>query len=210
MDPDVSEAIERLRYAPDVQQVAVMPDVHLGADVCIGVVVATSHLIYPQAVGGDIGCGMLAVALDVDATALEDPGTAGRVLAAIGRAVPARRRNRRAAISRPADLDTATLSHPGLESLRRNEEVIEFATLGSGNHFIEVQADEADRLWLMVHSGSRGIGRAIHDHHLRHAERAGDGLRALDVRSDSGAAYVHDASWARRFADANRKAMAGR
>ena len=151
---------------------------------------------------------MLAVALDVDAAALEDPGTAGRVLAAIGRAVPARRRNRRAAISRPEDLDTATLSHPGLESLRRNEEVIEFATLGSGNHFIEVQADEADRLWLMVHSGSRGIGRAIHDHHLRHAERAGDGLRVLDVRSDSGAAYVHDASWARRFADGNRKAMA--
>ena len=208
MDPDVSEAIERLRHAPDVQQIAVMPDVHLGADVCIGVVVATSHLIYPQAVGGDIGCGMLAVAFDVDADALEDPGTAGRVLAAIGRAVPARRRNRRAAISRPMDLEAATLSHPGLEALRRNEEVIEFATLGSGNHFIEVQADEDNRLWLMVHSGSRGIGRAVHDHHLRDARATGDGLRALDVRSDSGAAYVDDASWARRFADANRRAIA--
>jgi len=56
MDHDVSEAIERLRRAPDVQQIAVMPDVHLSADVCIGVVVATSCLIYPQAVGGDIGC----------------------------------------------------------------------------------------------------------------------------------------------------------
>jgi tRNA-splicing ligase RtcB len=67
MDNDVSEAIERLRRAPDVQQIAVMPDVHLAADVCIGVVVATSRLIYPQAVGGDIGCGMLAVAFDVDA-----------------------------------------------------------------------------------------------------------------------------------------------
>src|SRR6266700_3817132 len=80
MDHDVSEAIERLRRAPDVQQIAVMPDVHLSADVCIGVVVATSSLIYPQAVGGDIGCGMLAVATDVDHTALDNPRTAGQVL----------------------------------------------------------------------------------------------------------------------------------
>jgi tRNA-splicing ligase RtcB len=208
MGHDVSEAIERLRRAPDVKQIVVMPDVHLAADVCIGVVVATSQLIYPQAVGGDIGCGMLAVALDVEATALEDPGIAGRVLAALGRAVPARRRNRRAAISQPADLEAAQLSHPSLDALRRNEAVIEFATLGSGNHFIEVQADEDNRLWLMVHSGSRGVGPAIRDHHMRHAEDVGGGLRALDVRSDRGAAYLHDASWARRFADANRRAMA--
>ena len=63
MDRDVSEAIERLRHAPDVKQIAVMPDVHLATDVCIGVVVATSHLIYHTGVGSDIGCGMLAVAL---------------------------------------------------------------------------------------------------------------------------------------------------
>jgi tRNA-splicing ligase RtcB len=69
MGRDVSEALEHLRRAPDVQLIAVMPDVHLAADVCIGVVVATSHLIYPQAVGGDIGCGMLAVALELDSTA---------------------------------------------------------------------------------------------------------------------------------------------
>jgi tRNA-splicing ligase RtcB (3'-phosphate/5'-hydroxy nucleic acid ligase) len=77
----VSGAIERLRRSPDVQQIAVMPDVHLSADVCIGVVVATSHLIYRQAVGGDIGCGMLAVALDIESESLGDPRVAGRVLA---------------------------------------------------------------------------------------------------------------------------------
>jgi hypothetical protein len=60
----------------------------IAADVCIGVVVATSRLIYPQAVGGDIGCGMLAVAFDSEATAIRDPGTAGRVLAELGRVVP--------------------------------------------------------------------------------------------------------------------------
>src|SRR5712671_5103743 len=87
MGREVSEAIERLRRSPDVQQIAVMPDVHLSADVCIGVVVATSHLIYPQAVGGDIGCGMLAVAVDLDAAALNDPKVAGEVLAGLGGAV---------------------------------------------------------------------------------------------------------------------------
>src|SRR3989442_11947530 len=101
MNHEVSEAIERLRRAPDVQQIAVMPDVHLATDVCIGVVVATSHLIYPQAVGGDIGCGMLAVGFDAEATALPDPGTAGRVPPGLGPAVPPRPRNRRAAIAPP-------------------------------------------------------------------------------------------------------------
>src|SRR5258708_32021549 len=95
MGHEVSEALERLRRSPDVQRIAVMPDVHLSADVCIGVVVATSHLIYPQAVGGDIGCGMLAVGLDLESAALDDPRVAGQVLTDLGRAVPARRRNRR-------------------------------------------------------------------------------------------------------------------
>jgi tRNA-splicing ligase RtcB (3'-phosphate/5'-hydroxy nucleic acid ligase) len=208
MDHDVSEAIERLRHAPDVQHIAVMPDVHLAADVCIGVVVATSHLIYPQAVGGDIGCGMLAVAFDIEATALQDPETAGRVLAGLGRAVPARRRNRCSPITRPADLDAVELSDPSLETRRRTEQVIEFATLGSGNHFIEFQADEDGRLWLMVHSGSRGIGPAIRDHHLDRAQRLGGGLRALDASTERAAMYLRDAEWARRFADASRRAMA--
>src|SRR5262245_2499102 len=170
MDQDVSEAIERLRRAPNVQQIAVMPDVHLAADVCVGVVVATSRLIYPQAVGGDIGCGMLAVGFDVEASALDNPQVAGRVLAALGRAVPARRRNRRAAIKLPPDLETTALSHPSLQAVRKNEAVIEFATLGSGNHFIELQSDGDGQLWLMVHSGSRGVGQAMRDHHLGHAE----------------------------------------
>lgn len=208
MNHDVSEAIERLRRALDVEQIAVMPDVHLAADVCVGVVVATSHLIYPQAVGGDIGCGMLAVGFDVETTAIQDPGIAGRVLAGLGRAVPARRRSRRDALAAPSDVTSATLSHPRLETMRRSEGLIEFATLGSGNHFVELQSDEDGRLWLMVHSGSRGIGPAIRDHHLAQGEDVGGGLRALDATGDQGAKYLSDAAWARRFADASRRAMA--
>jgi tRNA-splicing ligase RtcB len=95
-----------------------------------------------------------------------------------------------------------------LEAKRRNEGLIEFATLGSGNHFIELQSDEDNRLWLMVHSGSRGIGPAIRDHHLAHAEPVGSGLRALDATSDQGTGYLRDVAWARRFADASRRVMA--
>jgi tRNA-splicing ligase RtcB len=208
VDRDVSEAIERLRRAPDVQQIAVMPDVHLSADACIGVVVATSHLIYPQAVGGDIGCGMLAVALDLEVAALGVPRLGAQVLTDLGRAVPARRRNRREMVSQPGELASQTLSHASVESVRRNEGAIEFATLGSGNHFIEIQADEDSRLWLMVHSGSRVLGQAIRDHHLARAQPVDNRLRALDGNSDAGAEYLHDAACARRFADASRMAMA--
>jgi tRNA-splicing ligase RtcB len=208
LDRDVSEALERLRRAPDVQQVAVMPDVHLAAEVCIGVVVATSHLIYPQAVGGDIGCGMLAVAADVEASVLKNPKTAAHLLNEIGRAVPSRRRNRKAAIPQPADTANDRLSHAHLESIRQKEGEIEFATLGSGNHFLEMQADEEDRLWLMVHSGSRALGQVIRDHHLARAQPLEGRLRALDAKSDAGKEYLHDALWARQFAAASRKAMA--
>jgi|KBSMisStandDraft_5_1062788.scaffolds.fasta_scaffold33204_3 tRNA-splicing ligase RtcB len=208
LDHDVSEAMERLRRAPDVQQIAVMPDVHLASDVCIGVAVATTSMIYPQAVGGDIGCGMLAVGLDVDANCLRNPRVAATVLSELGRAVPARRRNRRMTVPLPEDLAKDTLSHPSLESCRRNEGVLEFATLGSGNHFIEIQSDEDNRVWLMVHSGSRALGQAIRDHHLARAHAAGSRFRMLDARAPEGIEYLRDASYARRFADASRKAMA--
>ncbi len=208
MKTEVAHAIERLRHAPDVQQMAIMPDVHLANDVCIGVVMATSHLIYPQAVGGDIGCGMLAIAFDVAASKLSDQNVASQILADISHAVPARRRNRTRSIAQSAELTSGALSHPSLESLRRDEGAIEFATLGSGNHFIELQADEEDRLWLMIHSGSRALGPAIRDHHLSRAEPVNNRLRALQSHSAQGQAYLHDAAWARRFAHFSRQAIA--
>ena len=70
MEPQVAAVVERLRRAPDVHHVAIMPDVHLAKEVTIGTVMATEHLLYPQAVGGDIGCGMLAVALYAKTEAL--------------------------------------------------------------------------------------------------------------------------------------------
>ena len=83
MPSDVAKSIERLARAEDVQRVAVMPDVHLGRDVCIGAVVATSRLVYRAAIGGDIGCGMAAVRFDADARLLSDERAAARVLSGL-------------------------------------------------------------------------------------------------------------------------------
>jgi tRNA-splicing ligase RtcB len=108
----------------------------------------------------------------------------------------------------PAELGQPTLSHPRLESLWRGVGALELATLGSGNHFIELQADESDRLWMMVHSGSRAIGPAVRDHHLERAESAGGGLKLLPAQEESGGAYLADAAWARAYAKANRRWLA--
>ena len=205
---EVAEALGRLQRAPDVQQIAVMPDVHLANDICVGVVLATSRLIYPQAVGGDIGCGMLAVATSSTAEPLRDPKAAGKTLAGFAKAIPSRRRNRPAIVAQPQDLDSIELSNARLDSIRRSEGAVEFATLGSGNHFLELQADEEDQLWLMIHSGSRALGQAIRDHHLASAQIMDGRFRALDAESEQGAAYLHDLDWSRRYAAASRRAMA--
>jgi len=205
---DVSEALGRLQRAPDVQRISVMPDVHLANDVCVGVVLATSRLIYPQAVGGDIGCGMLAVATNATGERLRDPKAAGQILAGLAKAIPSRRRNRQAVIEQPQDLNSVELSDARLESIRRSEGALEFATLGSGNHFLELQTNDEDRLWLMIHSGSRALGQAIRDEHVSGAQVVDGRFRALEARSEQGAAYVHDLEWARRYAAASRRAMA--
>ena len=205
---EVAEALGRLQRAPDVRQIAVMPDVHLANDICVGVVLATSRLIYPQAVGGDIGCGMLAVATNSKAEPLRDPKAAGQILAGLAKSIPSRRHNRRAVVIQPQNLDSIELSGARLESVRRNEGALEFATLGSGNHFLELQADAEDQLWLMIHSGSRALGQAIRDHHLSGAQVVEGRFRALDAESEQGAAYLHDLDWARQYAAASRQAMA--
>src|SRR5262249_42422445 len=80
-------------------------------------------------------------------------------------------------------------------------------TIGSGNHFIELQEDEAGQLWLMLHSGSRGLGQAIHDHHLGRCRSGRLGLRFLEAESAAGKGYLADLDWALTYADLNRRRM---
>jgi tRNA-splicing ligase RtcB len=210
MDQKVAAAIERLRRTPDVRRVAVMPDVHLASDVCVGTVLATDRLLFPGAVGGDIGCGMLALAFDAQASTLgARRAVVGRLLAALRFAVPMIRRHRRRLVPYPDELRAETLSHGALEAVKRDAAALQLGTLGGGNHFVELQADaETDQLWLMVHSGSRAIGQAVRAHHLSHAQCVDGGMLALDASTTAGQAYVHDVAWARAYADANRRAIA--
>lgn len=202
---DVRKALARLARAPDVARIAVMPDVHLATGVCIGAVLATRRLIYPQAVGSDIGCGIATIRFDCEAGAIDNEKAASAVLAALREAVPVMRHRSLAAapeLPDPADLSTATLA-----SAARREGRIELGTLGRGNHFLEFQRDHDDRLWLMVHSGSRVMGQEIAHHHAGEATRAGGGLVYLSADTPAGQAYLNDADWAVRFAAANRAAM---
>jgi tRNA-splicing ligase RtcB len=185
-----------------------MPDVHLAADVCVGTAMATTRLVYPSAVGGDIGCGMLALAFDAGADLLRDPGRAGTLLRALGERIPAQRRSRRNALPLPAALAPEHLSHPSLVAAVRDEARLQMGTLGGGNHFVELQADESDRLWLMVHSGSRAAGQAVKAHHLARATVKSASMLALDAGTDDGRAYLRDQEWAGAYAEANRRAMA--
>jgi tRNA-splicing ligase RtcB len=197
----VAQALERLAAARGVCHVAVMPDVHLAEHVCVGTVLGTDGWLYPQAVGGDIGCGMAAVRLAADAGALADEDAAGRLFAALRDAVPAVRQRR------PRDVALDDLSDAALQRRVRRDVAVEFGTLGRGNHFLEVQADEQGQLWLMVHSGSRALGPAIAAHHLARGERAGGGLVAL-AADGPGREYLRDVDVALAFARQNRRAIA--
>jgi tRNA-splicing ligase RtcB len=205
---DVAAAIDRIARTDDALQVAIMPDVHLSHEVCVGTVLATSRLIYPNAVGGDIGCGMAAMAFEASADLLRPEAHAARLLAALPRAVPAMRHASRAMRALPDTLSQIPLSDPKLESIRRRDGLVQFGTLGRGNHFLEFQSDEEDRLWLMVHSGSRAIGQAVRDHHLTSATRSASGLTFLDSQSPVGRAYLADMEWSRAYAGESRRAMA--
>jgi tRNA-splicing ligase RtcB len=208
MEMPVKRVLDRLCSADDVVHVAAMPDVHLAADVCVGTAMATRRLVYPGAVGGDIGCGMLAVGFNASADLLADPARAGRILRTIGERVPGRRHHRSATLQLPDGCRETDLSHGQIAAVFREEGRLQFGTLGGGNHFIELQADEDERLWLMVHSGSRAMGQAVRNHHVAMANIRSVGLLALDTDTPAGQAYLADQHWCRRYAAGNRVAMA--
>lgn len=139
MPSDVRQALRRLADTPDVQRVAVMPDVHLANAVCVGTVTATRYRLFPEAVGGDIGCGMTAVAFDADASLLAGARNAATLLAALYREVPVIKHTASTVPSLPPELEAAPLSTEGLEARKRRDGRHEFGTLGRGNHFVELQ-----------------------------------------------------------------------
>lgn len=194
--------------------VAAMADAHVAEGVAVGSVFATTHTVVPRALGGDLGCGMSALRLDVEAGAL-DRRALVRLVEAFGRAIPtgsATHRGKGALV--PDALLAAPLSTHSLEHAREALARRHLGTLGGGNHFLELDRDHDGHVWLLVHSGSRGLGAAVaahHDHEPSAAAGARDAaMPSLDTRTEAGAAYLADLAWTLDFARANRLALVSR
>jgi tRNA-splicing ligase RtcB (3'-phosphate/5'-hydroxy nucleic acid ligase) len=207
---------------------AVMPDVHYGKGSTIGSVIPTKGAIIPAAVGVDIGCGMMAVRTSLTASDL--PDDLGPVRAALEKAVPHGRSTGRSKRDKGAwdDLPAATEEAwaalaPGFKAIidkhpkiAKSNTANHLGTLGTGNHFLEVCLDEADRVWLMLHSGSRGVGNMIGSYFI---ELAKEDMRQFFVNlPDADLAYFPEGTpnfddywaavdWAQRFAMQNRQVM---
>ena len=202
---DVERALVRLEKTEDVAAIAVMPDVHLANDICIGTVTATRSRLLPNAVGGDIGCGMQAIAFDVEADRIDRPDAAASILSLLYESVPILKHRRRTASPLPAELSIGGLSAAALERRKEREGWLQLGTVGRGNHFVELQRADDGQLWAMVHTGSRGMGQAIREHHLTRSKADPvTGIRWLSAEEPEGEAYIHDCRWAREYAAQNR------
>jgi tRNA-splicing ligase RtcB len=209
--------------------VAVMPDVHFGIGATVGSVIATDGAIVPAAVGVDIGCGMTAVRTSLGASDLPDSlrGLRREIERAVPHGLSRKSRGGRDTGSwsdPPRDVDTAWSAlaprfarivdkYPKLEKTNQR---VHLGTLGTGNHFIEICLDEEDRVWAMLHSGSRGVGNAIGRTFIelakREVEREGVTLPDANLAYlPEGSAlfddYVEAVGWAQDFALANRQLM---
>lgn len=194
-----------------VEHVAAMPDVHMSEGVAVGTVFATERHLVPGALGGDLGCGVSAVRFDYPASAINRAGLT-RLLAAFARAVPvgdAVHWGR--GLPLPPGLEAARLSTHRLQREWERLAPRHLGTLGGGNHFLELDRDAGGDLWLLLHTGSRGIGAAIAAHHVRVAQAQGEGsLPGLSTETPEGAACLADTGLACHFARANRDALLSR
>jgi tRNA-splicing ligase RtcB (3'-phosphate/5'-hydroxy nucleic acid ligase) len=201
------------------KHVALMPDVHLGKGALVGSVIATTSAIIPAAVGVDIGCGMMAVQTDIKGDRLT--GKLKKIRLEIEAAIPVGLENNQE-ISREVKNWQGWHSfgelHRGVQNLKQRA-AQQLSSLGGGNHFIEVCVDESDRVWLMLHSGSRNIGNKLAQAHIDHAKElarlAATPLPDPDLAyfvtgTPAFAAYWRDLQWCQDYARANREIMMAR
>lgn len=225
VDDKSREQLRNLASLPFIHHhVAAMPDVHLGIGATIGSVIATHKAIIPAAVGVDLGCGMVAARLSITANELDEKALQ-KVFNQISRDVPVGRDQHR---DERILVEAAKPFEPGLKSLTdRHPELLkafgkfskwtnQMGTLGGGNHFIEVCLDESNQVWVMLHSGSRGIGNAIANYFIALArkdmERLMIQLPDRDLAyfpegSEYFADYVEAVHWAQDYAMQNRTSM---
>ena len=215
-DDTLTQAARSAQLAVVDGHVALMPDAHVGHGATVGSVIPTREAIIPSAVGVDIGCGVQAVKTTLTADDLPDSldglldGFSRRIPAGVGQGHAAVRDRAWAAF-------VAAHGEPEGDDTVRRKAALQHGTLGSGNHFLEVCLDETDTVWLMLHSGSRGVGNMMAGRHMKVAralaERGALGKlpdRALAWLTEGTAefdAYIRDLTWAQAYAAANREAM---
>ena len=199
---------QRLARLEDTFRVALMPDVHLGQQVPNGCVLATCERIYPEAIGRDIGCGLSAICFDIQSDTIPQSVLVS-ILAKLERLVPSLKQPKHlAARTLPDSCRAEQLSDPSLVRQANRNGLLQLGTLGRGNHFIELELDQVGYLWVLVHSGSRSMGQAITDWHLRNSKRSA--IDYLERASDGGQVYLADMQWAIRYASENRLLMLNR
>ncbi|HEY6659919.1 MAG TPA: RtcB family protein [Pyrinomonadaceae bacterium] len=220
IEPQAKAQLENISEMPFVfHHVAVMPDCHLGKGATVGSVIATKGAIIPAAVGVDVGCGMVAVRTKFFAKDL--PDNLDKLRQGIERRIPlgagaGNRKLTETAAERIGELNAvATQDYDKVDKNWRNA----LGTLGSGNHFIEICLDENDEVWVVLHSGSRGIGNRLATKHIKVAQRLMD-QRAINLKDRDLAyltentpefeAYMTDLLWAQDFARLNREEMMDR
>jgi tRNA-splicing ligase RtcB len=210
IDPLSFERLKALaRWERLAGPIAVMPDIHFAGETSVGTVLVTENCVLPTAIGDDLGCGMCSRAFEFDARELERRDLEC-IVEKIGQHVPTGRRVHRQAQTMGKTLLEARLSTRSLDHQHEWLGSRHLGTLGGGNHFIELQRETLGRLWVTVHSGSRGIGAAIATHHgkaARSTQKPDDLLPAIEMGTPEAAAFLNDLDWALRFASANRRQM---
>lgn len=229
VEEDAKKQLRNIAGLPFIYKwVAAMPDVHLGKGATVGSVIPTKGAIIPAAVGVDLGCGMMAVETTLRANDL--PQSLSELRSQIEKAVPhgrtlkGKRGDRGAWHHLPAPVTAAWKNlSPGYERLKekhprlgQGNDVNHLGTLGTGNHFIEVCLDERDRVWVLLHSGSRGVGNRIGTYFINlaredmreHLKNLPDkDLAYLEEGTRHFKDYVEAVSWAQEFAATNRRLM---
>ena len=204
-----SEAIDQFVNAMKLDcviQGALMPDAHSGYTLPIGAVIATRGMIFPSFVGYDIGCGMCAVPTTFSRADVE--ACKRQIFDQIYRYVPTGFDHNRA--SEEWSYDGRVSDFVKKEIVFKGAPGAQIGTLGGGNHFIEIGHDEQDRIWIVIHSGSRNVGHKIATHYMKLASgdgKAREGHYALDVSSPEGQDYIADLAFGLQFALDNRKTM---
>lgn len=212
VDDATLEQATRIAQLPFIPgPLALMPDAHLGMGATIGSVIPTKGAIIPSAVGVDIGCGMVATKTSLDAVDL--PDDLSSLHSRISAAVPAGVGQGNSTIDlNPLLYDGYTRLSPKLQDKSRKQ----MGSLGSGNHFVEICLDESEAVWIVLHSGSRGVGNELAKHHIEGAKHLmkryfidlpDPDMAYLVENTHEFDAYIQDMMWAQAYAFSNRQVM---